>query len=115
VLVGAAIGYLTSEFVYRQHHDPSLTGGSWEVPAVRPERPSHWQAKNMGSPYVPLDSWVYPALERLTALGYISSGSADMRPWTRMECARQLEEAQDRIDEDEPGGIEASQLFGSSG
>jgi membrane-associated phospholipid phosphatase len=113
VLVGAAIGYLTSEFVYRQHHDPSLTGGSWEVPAVRPERPSHWQAKNMGSPYVPLDSWVYPALERLTALGYISSGSADMRPWTRMECARQLEEAQDRIDEDEPGGIEASQLFGT--
>ena len=56
----------------------------------------------MGSPYVPLDSWVYPALERLTALGYIHSGIAGMRPWTRMECARQVGEAADRIDEDEP-------------
>ena len=25
--------------------------------------------RNMGSPFVPLDSWVYPALERLAALG----------------------------------------------
>jgi len=34
---------------------------------------------------VPLDSWVYPALDRLTALGYIHSGFADMRPWTRLD------------------------------
>ena len=27
---------------------------------------------NAGSPYVPVDWWVYPALERLYALGYIS-------------------------------------------
>ena len=46
---------------------------------------------------MPLDSWIYPALERLTALGFIDSGILAMRPWTRMECARQLEEAGDRI------------------
>jgi capsule assembly protein Wzi/PAP2 superfamily protein len=111
VFVGAAIGYLTSEYVYRQHHSQELPGGGWETPALRPDRPSHWQAKNMGSPYVPLDSWIYPALERLTALGYIHSGFADMRPWTRMECARQVEEATDRIAEDDAGENEATRLF----
>ena len=65
VVVGAAIGYLTSQYVYRQHHDAELRGGTWAIPAIRPDRPSHWQAKYMGSPYVPLDSWIYPALERL--------------------------------------------------
>jgi membrane-associated phospholipid phosphatase len=101
VLVGAAIGYLTSEYVYRKHHNPELRGGTWDVPGIRPDRPGHWQSKFMGSPYVPLDSWVYPALERLAALGYVNSAVAAMRPWTRMECARQLSEASDHITDDE--------------
>ena len=101
ILVGAAIGYLTSEYIYRKHHNPELRGGAWEIPAIRPDRPSHWQSKYMGSPYVPLDSWIYPALERLAALGYIHSAIGSMRPWTRMECARQLSEAADRITDDE--------------
>jgi len=101
VLVGMALGYLSSEYVYRQHHNSDLSGGNWVTPAVRQDRPSHWRAKDMGSPYVPLDSWVYPAMDRLTALGYIHSGFADMRPWTRMECARQVEEATDRITEND--------------
>ena len=110
VLVGAAIGYLTSEYIYRKHHNPELRGELWDIPALRPDRPSHWQAKNMGSPYVPLDSWIYPALERLAALGYINSGITDMRPWTRMECARQLSEASDHITDDESEG-EAARIY----
>jgi hypothetical protein len=101
VLVGAAIGYLTSEYVYRKHHNPELRGETWETPALRPARPGHWQSKFMGSPYVPLDSWIYPALQRLAALGYINSAVSAMRPWTRMECARQLSEASDHITDDE--------------
>jgi membrane-associated phospholipid phosphatase len=111
VFVGAAIGYLTSEFVYNRHHDPDLPGGPWEIPAVRPDGPSHWQAKDMGSPYVPLDSWIYPAIDRLTAMGYIHTGFADMRPWTRMECARQVEEAADGISEDAAEESEAARVF----
>ncbi|MFZ1006136.1 MAG: capsule assembly Wzi family protein [Candidatus Sulfotelmatobacter sp.] len=111
VLVGMALGYLTSEYVYRQHHNPDLSGSNWEMPAVRQDRPSHWRAKNMGSPYVPLDSWVYPAMDRLTALGYIHSGFADMRPWTRMECARQVEEASDRITENDALESEDARLY----
>ena len=112
VLIGAAIGYLTSEYVYRQHHKPSLPGGTWEFPAVHQQGfHSNWSAKFMGSPYVPLDSWIYPALERLTALGYISTGISAMRPWTRMECARQLGEAADRIVDDDAGENEAGRLY----
>ena len=111
VLVGAAIGYLTSEYVYRHHHDPELRSGAWELPAVRPEPPSHWDPKYMGSSYVPLDSWIYPALDRLAALGYVNSAAAGMRPWTRLECARQIEEASERISNDEAGPGEAARLY----
>jgi membrane-associated phospholipid phosphatase len=110
VLIGAAIGYLTSHYVYNAHHNPELAGGTWEIPAFRPDRARHWQAKYMGSPYVPLDSWVYPALERLAAMGYIDTNIAAMRPWTRMECARQISEAADRIGDDEGNG-EAARLY----
>ncbi len=111
VLVGSAIGYLVSTYVYNQHHNPDLRGEGWEIPAIRPERPGFWQTKFMGSPYVPLDSWIYPALERLAALGYIDSATAAMRPWTRMECARQIEEAGDRIGGDDAEGSEAAKLY----
>jgi membrane-associated phospholipid phosphatase len=111
VLVGAALGYLTSEYVYRHHHNPELPGGTWEMPAIRPDRPSHWEAKYMASPYVPLDSWIYPALDRLAALGYVNSALTGMRPWTRMECARQVEEASTRVVEDEAEEGEAARLY----
>ena len=112
VLVGAAIGYLTSEYVYRRHHNPQLAGSPWEIPAIRPEQPRHWPSKFMASPYVPLDSWIYPALERLIALGYIDSAIAGMRPWTRLECARLLNEAGDRALDDQ-GHNEATAIYHS--
>ena len=110
VLVGAALGYLTSEYVYRKHHNYELPGSTWETPGIHPERPSHWPAKYMGSSYVPLESWIYPALERLAALGYINSAIAAMRPWTRTECARQLSEAGDRIADGE-GNSDVARLY----
>ena len=40
-----------------------------------------------------MDSWVYPALDRLAALGFVPSQNASLRPWTRQECLRQINEA----------------------
>ena len=58
------------------------------------ELPEHaYNPRHMGSTYVPLDSWIYPALDRLAALGYAESGFEGMRPWTRMECARMIDKA----------------------
>ncbi len=47
-----------------------------------------------GSVYVPLDSWIYPALHRLAAIGYIPDQTSDLAPWTREECLRQISEAE---------------------
>jgi hypothetical protein len=65
-----------------------------------------------GSAYVPLDSWVYPAFERLAALGVIRSGLAGMRPWTRLECARLWSEA-NNAEEGAGGFSESAQLMAS--
>ena len=51
----------------------------------------------MSSPYVPPDSWVYPLFDRLVALGFVSTAYEGIRPWTRMECARLLDEAGEQI------------------
>ena len=48
-----------------------------------------------GSTDVPMDSWLYPALERLGALGLVPSQNVAIRPWTRQECRRQIREARD--------------------
>ncbi len=58
---------------------------------ARPEDPGSTRYK--GSSYVPVDSWVYPALDRLIALGYIQTGSLTILPLTRLECARLVAEA----------------------
>jgi membrane-associated phospholipid phosphatase len=92
-LVGSAIGYFIGRQVYRAHHDggnPDLAYGTFER-SPRAEGPR--DPANMGSTYVALDSWVYPAMDRLAGLGYINSAFAGLRPWTRMECARVLEDA----------------------
>jgi hypothetical protein len=63
-----------------------------------------------GSPYVPLDSWVYPALDRLSGQGLINAGFAGMRPWTRLECAHLVQDASDSVNEGRTGASEASAL-----
>jgi capsule assembly protein Wzi len=53
-----------------------------------------------GSTYVPVDSWIYPALDRLHALGYIDSAFLGLRPWTRLSIAHMLQLSADRIESD---------------
>jgi hypothetical protein len=48
-----------------------------------------------GSTLVPMDSWIYSALERLAAMGVIPSQGVSIRPWTRQECRREVREAED--------------------
>jgi capsule assembly protein Wzi/PAP2 superfamily protein len=112
-LVGSAIGWLVGYYVYKQHHDPELAGGSWGLPAVRPDEDSHWSPRSMGSPYVPMDSWVYPAFTRLAAMGFIDSDFEGMRPWTRMQCARLVQEAGDHLSEDTADSKVAGSLYDS--
>lgn len=47
----------------------------------------------MASPYVPLSSWAYAAFDALAAKGYVQTAIFDLRPWTRLDCARLVDEA----------------------
>jgi hypothetical protein len=66
-----------------------------------PQDGSQASASNMASTYVPIESWVYPAFERLAAEGYLPAAFFGLRPWTRMDCARLVDEAEELVDEDE--------------
>ena len=66
--------------------------------------------KSVASSDVPLDSWVYPVLLRLTALGYVRSDILGLRPWSRLECARLVAEAADRLSGDDVPDREAASL-----
>lgn len=97
VLIGSVLGYLIAQNVYRQRHDPEVGGGAWESPHEFVSEPKMHTPSFMGSPYVPLDSWVYPAFERLAALGYVRTQSLGIRPWTRLECARLVNEVEELV------------------
>jgi len=98
VFVGSLIGNLAAAQVYKKRHDVMVGGDNWEtISDIEREAQRDLSASNMGSPYVPLDSWIYPAMDRLIAEGFIESAMTDMRPWTRIECARLLAEASDRL------------------
>jgi membrane-associated phospholipid phosphatase len=98
VFVGSIMGNLVAQNVYSRHHDPELGGAEWRSISQLFRGDGNLSAKNQGSPYVPLDSWIYPAFDRLAALAVIDSGFSGMRPWTRNECARLLREAGDLVD-----------------
>jgi hypothetical protein len=56
------------------------------------------ETSSEGSSYVPMDSWFYPALDRLHSLGYLDTAFLGLRPWTRLSIAHMLEQSADRID-----------------
>jgi hypothetical protein len=50
------------------------------------------------SPYIPLDSWIYPAVLRLYSLGVVDRAYLGLRPWTRESVRSFMDEASNRID-----------------
>jgi len=106
-IIGSALGWYFARQVYRAHHDPEVGGTGWGSFIEQNTGEKVRNPNYMASPYVPLDSWIYPALERLIAAGYIPPEMLGMRPWTRMECARLLEDAEDKFSN---GGSESGDL-----
>ena len=70
--IGGIMGSLVAQQIYTRHHDPELGGSDW--PSIGELfREGRASPENRGSPYVPLDSWIYPALDRLAAFGLVDS------------------------------------------
>jgi Capsule assembly protein Wzi len=59
---------------------------------IKPHRPGH-----RSSTYIPLDSWMYPALQRLQGLGYLDTAFLGLRPWTRLSVAHMLVDSEREI------------------
>lgn len=77
----------------------------------RPVTPCH--IREMGSPYIPLDSWMYTSLGRLNSLGYLDRAFLGIRPWTRASVISMLEDTSAKL-EDAPEGAatdEAQELY----
>ena len=50
-----------------------------------------------GSAYIPVDSWVYPAMMRLYSMGYLDTMYLSMRPYTRRSALHMLQKSEDAI------------------
>jgi membrane-associated phospholipid phosphatase len=93
VFVGGLMGYQIGRQVYKQRHNNNLDDDlkivAEQTSAIRPG--------TLASTYVPLDSWIYPAMEQLIGQGYINTAFMGLRPWTRMACARMMVEMHDNV------------------
>jgi hypothetical protein len=65
------------------------------MPAAQRPAGAADDAATTATHFVPVESWVYTAFERLAALGVVQSDISGLRPWTRRECLRLLEEAEE--------------------
>jgi hypothetical protein len=81
-------------------HDPSRP-----APVCMPSQ--------LDSPYIPVDSWIYPAVFRLYSLGFVDTIYLGMRPWTRASVENMLEVAGGRIQDadDNPTTDEATGIY----
>jgi len=111
VLVGEALGYLSSQQVYRHHHDPEVGGGDWNTYAESREASSGGRRHFTGTAFVPVDSWVYPAILRLTSMGFVKGDFLGIRPWTRTECAQLVADAGERLRSQDNESAEAEKIY----
>ncbi|HEX2918758.1 MAG TPA: capsule assembly Wzi family protein, partial [Edaphobacter sp.] len=56
--------------------------------------PPEQKTDALGSPYIPVDSWVYPEMMRLYSMGYLDTAFIGMRPWTRRSALHALQKSQ---------------------
>jgi hypothetical protein len=71
------------------------------------------QPSELGSPYVPVDSWMYDSLTRLYSLGYLDTAFLGQRPWTRAAIMHMLEYTATQLEDapDGPATDQAQELY----
>ncbi len=100
-LVGSLLGYMIAQNIDSRHAGTEfggaeLRGADWQSFHEMFRTGEDLSIASMGSTYVPLDSWVYPAVERLAALGAVRDEFLGLRPWTRIAVYRMLEGVDDQ-------------------
>ena len=75
-------------------------------PVTTPPKP---RTDALGSAYVPVDNWIYPAMLRLYSMGFLDSAFINMRPWTRRSVLHMLQKT--RSDVMDSNNEEAQEIF----
>ncbi len=85
--------------------DPGARNSSPSIPVCDLSTP--------GSPYIPVDSWIYPAVVRLYSLGFLDHVFLGLRPWTRASLSHMLEDTGNNIENAAEGPVtdEARKLY----
>ncbi len=109
-VLGSALGWYMGRQIYRARSSyPEIDSSDWGTFEKGPEdkirNPGY-----MGSTFVPLDSWIYAAFDRLTALGYLPTYITAIQPLARMECARLTLEAQQQVGYPEVSNTESARV-----
>src|ERR1700676_636690 len=86
----------------KQFGSETVWTGSYGQPGASQPPASVCEPASMGSPYVTVDSWIYPAVLRLYGLGFLDHVFVGMRPWTRSSINRMLEDVSARIEDFDP-------------
>jgi len=76
---------------------PNIFGAPDHRDPTRPDSPC--LPSHLDSPFIPVDSWVYPAVLRLYSLGFVDDVYLGLRPWTRSSVENMLETAAARIED----------------
>jgi hypothetical protein len=96
VAVGGLMGWYLGRQVYRARSEAAeISPKNWGVFVRNEDDEIEQGAREMGSTYVPVGSWIYEAFDRIGAMGYAPREARIVRPWTRLDCARLLAEAID--------------------
>jgi hypothetical protein len=65
--------------------------------APPPPKPAKPPPDRLGSVYIPMDSWMYPAVTRLYGMGFVDTMYLSMRPYTRRSLMHMLLKTEDAI------------------
>jgi membrane-associated phospholipid phosphatase len=96
VMLGSVLGYAIGHLIARNAR-VSPQGGHFNESSAPWSIETPGGVEGHGSVYLAMDSWVYPALDRLAAMGFVPTQIVGLRPWTRAECLRQVQEAEEMI------------------
>lgn len=102
----------------QQPYTPETTNSPYKSPSdihvptdYRPAYPVH-RLDGQGSTYIPMDDWVYGALDRLHSLGYLDTAFLGLRPWTRLSVLHMLEQSDNAVEDAKgPAGEEAQSIY----
>lgn len=90
---------------------PGISGSSNPIRAKQlPSPVTNIQYPNqLGSSYIPMDSWIYPALDRLSAFGFIDTAFLGLRPWTAGSIINMLQDSSNKLQT--TGNDEALEIY----